>query len=102
MDNDLINLVYKYAIVPMSIVFWWLFKKIDYRLEKTELANTTIQKEFELRLQTMEKALEIRVQNLEKANVAIVSKLDAIKETLGDIKEAQKAIVDSLTNKIKK
>ncbi len=45
METDFISLIYKYALVPLSIVFWWFFKKIDYRLERTELSNETIQKE---------------------------------------------------------
>ena len=93
-DGDLFSILYKFAIVPLSVIFWWFFKKIDYRLERTELSNATIQKEFELRMQTMEKALNLRVQELEKANVAILVRLDVIKEVLVEIKEVQKALLN--------
>ncbi len=90
MDNSILELLYKYAIVPLCVVFWWFFKKIDYRLERSELANQTIQKEFELRMQTIEKALEIRINMLEKANVSVLVRLDNIKEIVGEIKDNQK------------
>lgn len=99
MDNTLIELLYKYALVPLCAIFWWLFKKIDYRLERSELANQTIQKEFELRMQTIEKALEIRISMLEKANVSVLVRLDNIKEIVGEIKENQQKAFDKLTKR---
>jgi hypothetical protein len=96
MDNDLLQILYKYALVPMAVVFWWLFKKVDYRLEKTELANATIQKELELRMQTIEKAIELRVNAIEKSNIAITIRLDSIKEYLSEIKDTQKKMIESL------
>lgn len=99
MDNDFINLLYKYAFVPLSIVFWWLFKKIDYRLDKSEQNNYVIQKEFELRMQTMEKALELRVQGVEKNILVVNTKLDVIQRDLANISKGQEKLFDLLRSK---
>ncbi len=97
MDSELINVLYKYAIVPLCIVFWWFFKKIDYRLERNELANHTIQKEFELRMQTIEKAFELRLSVVEKTVLVVTTRLDTIKEDLQEIKAAQKELMGYFT-----
>ncbi len=96
MDTGLLELLYKYALVPLGAVFWWLYKKADSRLDRSEQANAVIQKEFELRMQTMEKALELRVQNVEKAVLVITTKFEVIQRDLTAIQTSQSKMFDKL------
>ncbi len=99
MDNSILELIYRYALVPLAVICWWLFKKMDYRLEKNEQANFVIQKEFELRMQTMEKALELRVQLVEKNVLVMNTKLDVIQRDLTSIQVLQAKLFDLLQEK---
>lgn len=78
MDNiNLLDLLYRFILVPVVYFIWWLFRKYDKRIDE----------------------LESRINKIERETAVLENKIDSLKEGIDDIKSQLNRLFNLLTTR---
>lgn len=48
MEGNLLDFLYKFAVVPITALCWWLFRKSDTRIEKLESRMNQVERSLDV------------------------------------------------------